>query len=125
MGPAPSRFDVAARLEGINKEFHTRICISQTVFKEAGERLCVRPIDEVTVKGRRAPVIIYEVLGAFGAGAGLEPSAPQKRLADLTRTAFEARIRDDKAVALELYRKALSEFPDDGVCEALVRRLAV
>ena len=46
--------NVAARLEGINKEFHTRICISHSVFKEAGERLCVRPIDDVTVKGRRS-----------------------------------------------------------------------
>ena len=45
--------NIAARLEGINKEFRTRICISHGVFKEAGERLCVRPIDDVTVKGRR------------------------------------------------------------------------
>ena len=45
--------NIAARLEGINKEFKTRVCISHAVFKEAGERLCVRPIDEVTVKGRR------------------------------------------------------------------------
>jgi len=36
--------NVAARLEGINKEFRTHICISHNVFKEAGERLCVRPI---------------------------------------------------------------------------------
>ena len=45
--------NVAARLEGTNKEFGTRICISHSVFKEAGDRLCVRPIADVTVKGRR------------------------------------------------------------------------
>ena len=115
--------NVAARLEGINKEFRTRICISHAVFKEAGERLCVRPIDEVTVKGRRSSITIYEVLGAFGADAGLEPAPEKQRLADLTRTAFAALIRDDKAAALELYRGVLSEFPDDGVCQALVRQL--
>jgi adenylate cyclase len=115
--------NVAARLEGINKEFRTRICISQATFREAGERLCVRPIDEVTVKGRRSAVTVYEVLGAFGAGGGLEPSAEQLRLADLTRAAFAALIRNDKAQALDLYRKALCEFPDDGVCQALARRL--
>jgi adenylate cyclase len=116
--------NVAARLEGLNKEFRTRICISHAVFKETGERLCVRPIDEVTVKGRRSSVTIYEVLGAFGADAGLEPAPEKLRLAELTRTAFAALIRDDKAAALELYRKALCEFPDDGVCQAMIRRLA-
>ncbi len=63
------------------------------------------------------------MLGAFGAGAELEPTDKQLRLAELTRTAFGALIRDDKVEALALYRKALSEFPNDGVCQALVRRL--
>ena len=42
----------------------------------------------------------------------------------MTRTAYATLIRDDKEAALELYRKALCEFPDDGVCQALIRRLA-
>ncbi|MEX2643464.1 MAG: adenylate/guanylate cyclase domain-containing protein, partial [Acetobacterales bacterium] len=58
--------NIAARLEGINKEYGTRICISHSVFKEAGERLCVRPIEDVAVKGRRALIPIYELVGAFG-----------------------------------------------------------
>ena len=65
--------NVAARLEGMNKEFRTTICISHATFREAGENLCVRPIDEVTVKGRRGLVPIYELLGAYGAGPELEP----------------------------------------------------
>jgi adenylate cyclase len=116
--------NVAARLEGVNKEFRTRICVSHAVFKETGERLCVRPIDEVTVKGRRSTIPIYEVLGAFGAGAELEPTPDKLRLADITRAAHGAMMRDDKAGALHLYRKALGEFPDDGVCQALAQRLA-
>ncbi len=59
--------NIAARLEGTNKEFHTRILISHSVFKEAGERLCVRPVDDVTVKGRRSKVPIYELMGVYGA----------------------------------------------------------
>jgi adenylate cyclase len=116
--------NVAARLEGLNKEFRTRICVSHAVFKETGERLCVRPIDEVSVKGRRATVTIYEVLGAFGAGPELEPTPDRLRLAELTRAAYAELIRDDKAKALKLYGKALAEFPDDGVCQALVQRLS-
>ena len=62
--------------------------------------------------------------GAFGAGAGLEPSDKQRRLAELTRSAYAALIGGDKSGALELYRKTLSEFPEDGVCRAMVGRLA-
>ena len=60
--------NIAARLEAINKEYGTRMCISHSVYRETGERLCVRPIDEVAVKGRRTKIAIYELLGAFGAG---------------------------------------------------------
>jgi adenylate cyclase len=50
-------------LEGINKELGTRICISKTVVREAGERLKLRALDEVTVKGRKSTVEVYELLG--------------------------------------------------------------
>jgi adenylate cyclase len=117
--------NVAARLEGVNKEYGTRICISHSVFQEAGERLCVRPIEDVTVKGRRGKVPIYELLGAYGAGPELEPDTATLRLARLTRLAHEALIERDFGSALSRYREILSEFPDDPVSRALVARLAV
>jgi len=115
--------NVAARLEGVNKEFGTRICISQSVYKEAGERLCVRPIDDVTVKGRRTRIPIFELLGVHGAGADLEPAPTAVRLAELTRLAYEALIRGELSQARERYQKVLCEFPDDAVAQALLKRL--
>ena len=115
--------NIAARLEGINKEFGTKICISHAVFKEAGERLCVRPIDEVAVKGRRGLIPIYEVLGAYGAGEELEPSPHVVRLAALTRLAHEAMIRGERDLALQRYRAVLCEFADDPVASTLLKRL--
>jgi len=117
--------NIAARLEGINKEFSTGICISHAVFKEAGERLCVRPIDEVAVKGRRGLVPVYELLGAYGAGEALEPDPDVLRLADLTRLAHEAMIREDNDLAIERYRAVLCAFPDDPVASVMLKRLAV
>lgn len=55
--------NVAARLEGINKELGTRICVSKTVVREAGEKLKLRALDEVTVKGRKSTVEVFELLG--------------------------------------------------------------
>jgi adenylate cyclase len=115
--------NIAARLEGLNKEFRTRVCISHSVFKEAGERLCVRPIDDVVVKGRRGKIAIYELVGVYGAGPELEPCAEALRLSRLTRSAYEALIRDDQGLALERYKKVLVEFPEDTVSSELVKRL--
>ncbi|TAJ40078.1 MAG: adenylate/guanylate cyclase domain-containing protein [Reyranella sp.] len=116
--------NVAARLEGINKEYGTRICISHSVFKEAGDRLCVRPIDDVAVKGRRAMIPIYEVMGGYGLGSEFEPDAATVRLCKLTRTAYEALVAQDNALALDRYRAILAEYPGDPVASEMARRLA-
>jgi adenylate cyclase len=116
--------NIASRLEGINKEFGTRICISHSVFKEAGERLCVRPIDDVAVKGRRSKIPIYELLGVFGADdPGLEPDPATVKLCKMTGLAYEALIKEDYVLAQRRYREILAEFPDDPVSSMLIRRL--
>jgi adenylate cyclase len=117
--------NIASRLEGINKEFGTRTCISHSVFKEAGERLCVRPIDDVTVKGRRSKIPIYELLGVFGADdPELEPDAATLELCRMTRLAYEALIKEDHTLAARRYREILARFPDDPVSSGLAKRLA-
>jgi adenylate cyclase len=115
--------NIAARLEGINKEYGTRLCISHCVFKEAGERLCVRPIDDVPVKGRRQKISIYELMGACEAGPELEPNPATSRLCRLTRLAHEALIHEDFVLALTRYCEILEEFPHDTVSRVLVGRL--
>ncbi len=116
--------NVASRLEGINKQYGTRICISHSVYKETGERLCVRPIADVVVKGRRASVPIYELLGAFGVGPDLEPDTDTVELCRLTRLAYEAAASGDRMLALERYRAILQVFPTDPVALEMARRLA-
>jgi adenylate cyclase len=116
--------NIASRLEGINKEYGTRICVSHSVFKEAGERLVVRPIDDVTVKGRRSKIPIYELVGALGAGPEFEPDAQAIELSRMTRLAYEALVKEDFALALDRYREILTQFPGDTVASELVGRLA-
>jgi adenylate cyclase len=116
--------NVAARLEGINKEYGTRITISHSVFKEAGERLCVRPIDDVAVRGRRAKIPIYELMGAYGLGSEFEPDQATVRLCLLTRTAYEALAAENISLALERYRAILADYPGDPVASEMAKRLA-
>jgi adenylate cyclase len=115
--------NIAARLEGINKEFGTRLCVSHNVFREAGERLCVRPIDDFMVKGRRGKIPIYELMGAFGAGAELEPDDATVRLCRLTRLAHAALVQENFVLALDRYHEIFVEFPHDTVARELIRRV--
>jgi class 3 adenylate cyclase len=54
--------NLAARLEGANKTYGTKSLITGTVEAKIREQFLCREIDLLTVKGKRQPVRIYEVL---------------------------------------------------------------
>ncbi len=115
--------NVAARLEGVNKDYGTRICVSHAVFRDAGERLCLRPLDEVQVKGRRSTVPIYELLGAKGAGLELEATEESEELARLSARALELKKQGDREGARQCLMQLLQRFPNDPVALTLLRML--
>jgi adenylate cyclase len=53
--------NLAARLEGLTKEFGIPLIISEYTAAELGERLALEPLGRVRVTGREAPVLIYTV----------------------------------------------------------------
>ncbi len=114
--------NLAARLEGVNKEFGTRICVSHAVYREAGERLWLRRIGVVTVKGRRADMQVYELLGTRGGDPALEASPDVQRLCRMTDHAYDAFERGEWAEAEERYRALANAFPDDWLARVMVLR---
>jgi adenylate cyclase len=114
--------NLAARLEGVNKEFGTAICVSHAVFREAGERLWLRRIGVVTVKGRRADMQVYELLGTRGGDPALEATPEVQRLCRLTDHAYEAFERSEWQEAEDCYRAIAQEFPDDRLARVMVLR---
>lgn len=54
--------NLAARLEGINKQYGTYICISENTRAAIGDAFAVRELDLIRVVGRSTPVLIYELL---------------------------------------------------------------
>lgn len=61
--------NLAARLEGVNKVFATRILISEATANRLDPALPIRAIATVAVVGRKEPVTIYEPLAQEEAGA--------------------------------------------------------
>jgi adenylate cyclase len=80
--------NLASRLEGVNKEFGTKIIVSEATYAPAKEQVEVRELALIKVKGKLQPVRIYELLGLKGE---VEPG----RL-ELARK-FEAALSDFRA----------------------------
>jgi PAS domain S-box-containing protein len=55
--------NLASRLEGASKQYGTDLIISENTYKEYADRLHVRELDFITVKGKSEPVKIYELVG--------------------------------------------------------------
>ncbi|MBI4145157.1 adenylate/guanylate cyclase domain-containing protein [Candidatus Woesearchaeota archaeon] len=53
--------NIASRLEGLTKEYGTKIIISEDTYKHVKDEFVCRKLDAVRVKGRMHPIIIYEL----------------------------------------------------------------
>jgi class 3 adenylate cyclase len=60
--------NIASRLQSVNKQFGSCICISDSVHAAVRSDVVVKPLGDVTVKGRSSKFPIYELLEIRGAG---------------------------------------------------------
>jgi adenylate cyclase len=96
--------NLGSRLEGANKAYGTRILLSERTRELAGDKISVREIDMIRVKGKTEPVRIFELTGMSGARpAGI--AAFEAGLA-----AYRARDWDGAEAA---FAAALTECPGD------------
>ncbi|MGV3741764.1 MAG: adenylate/guanylate cyclase domain-containing protein, partial [Burkholderiaceae bacterium] len=117
--------NVAARLEGLNKEMGTWICVSHNVYREAGHLLCLRPVDTVTVKGRKGELLVYELLGTREGDAEIAASAEQLLLCELTKEAYAEFVNGNYEDAATAYAGILERFPDDPVAQRMLEKSRV
>jgi adenylate cyclase len=54
--------NLGSRLEAINKEYVTNIVISEYTYGRVKDKVIVRELDNIRVKGKNKPVIIYELI---------------------------------------------------------------
>jgi adenylate cyclase len=64
--------NVAARVEGLNKELHTTLLITGETYAAVKDRVEVNDCGELKVKGRQHAVRVYEVLALTDAVEGLQ-----------------------------------------------------
>lgn len=99
--------NLGSRLEGTNKEYDTRIIISESTWQQVKEQVVCRRLGAVRVKGKRLPVGIYELRGVG------KPSASEAPVIELFEEAlrlFSTRKFEEAGVK---FREVLQAWPTD------------
>ncbi|MFL5320290.1 MAG: CHASE2 domain-containing protein [Myxococcaceae bacterium] len=109
--------NLAARLEGANKNYESVVMIGENTYVRAKDFIEVRELDRVRVAGKTQPVAVYELLALKGQ---LKPE--KRQLVTLYEQALalyrDARFEEAKKVLEE----ALTLEPADGPSKTLKKR---
>ncbi len=109
--------NIAARLEGANKEYGTTIIISESTYEQIKDVARVRELDQVRLLGRRKPIRIYEL-------RGMEPLAQieQDLIIDVFTLGLMAYRNRQWKEALKHFSRVLRYFPTDGPSRVYIKR---
>ena len=105
--------NLAARLEGVNKVYHSWILASETTWHmvdsgaHSGE-LVARPFDRVRVVGKEQPVQLYNILGFKS-----ELPAVELEMVDVFKGAIDAYLKRDFKKAEQIFLEANKVMPDE------------
>ncbi|MBL8922497.1 MAG: adenylate/guanylate cyclase domain-containing protein [Myxococcaceae bacterium] len=99
--------NLGSRLEGTNKEYDTRIIISEYTWQHVKDEVVCRRLGAVRVKGKRLPVGIYELRGIG------KPSASEAPVIALFEEALRLFTTRKFEEAGAKFREVLQAWPTD------------
>ena len=103
--------NLAARLEGVNKAYGTRILLTGDTATQFGPAVALRPVDRVRVKGKDIPVDIFT-------------PCDDPALIEATQHALDAYRAQDWPRATEAWATVRKLCPDDTVAAVFEARIA-
>ncbi|MBU0561018.1 MAG: adenylate/guanylate cyclase domain-containing protein [Bacteroidetes bacterium] len=113
--------NLASRLEGANKQYGTYLMISETTYEDVKEHFLVRELDNITVKGRTKPTVVYQLLGYKS-----DPFT-QAQYDSLQNYFTGLNLFKQKkfAEAKPLFITSLEDLPDDGPSKVYLDRCEI
>jgi adenylate cyclase len=101
--------NLAARLEGVNKQYQTHTMISQYTYEKAKESIEARELDSIRVVGKKEPVKIFELLGHKG-----EMEDHIRRILPHFKEGLNHYKNRRWEDGIDSFEKALNLYEDDG-----------
>jgi len=108
--------NLASRLEGITKQYHSKLVISEATYREVASQFVCRELDKIKVKGKNLPVNIYELLDVAAERPKYEALLQQF---DHAMAAYHSQ---DWQEAADRFAQILAIYPDDGPTQAFLER---
>lgn len=108
--------NLGSRLEGINKQYGTRIIISEFTYAHIKDQFVCREIDLVRVKGKALPVKIYELI------AEGTPKSEVKEKVDHFSKGYQLFHQREFNAAIEQFNITLQTDPNDYCSKLYIER---
>lgn len=109
--------NLTSRLEAANNVYGTQIIVSHDTYEQAKEQFHFRPLDVVTVKGKREFILLYELIGENG-----RTSPERIDMADEFSLGFDAYVGRQWEEAQEIFGAILQKFPNDAPAQIYYTR---
>lgn len=110
--------NLASRLEGVNKEYGTRLLMSEHTYRKVHDRVLSREMDLVVVMGKSEPVRIYELIAL----ADEVQTDATKKFLEFYHDGLEAYKKRAWKSAIDQFQQALSIRRDDIVSNLYIQR---
>ena len=108
--------NLASRLEGMTKQYRSRVIISESTYDQVADQFVAREVDRIRVKGKKQPVVIYELVAPISERDAYAPLLTQYNAAlDVYRS-------HNWREATEKFGELLAVYPDDGPTQVLLQR---
>ncbi len=101
--------NLAARLEGTNKMYNTKILISQSTLNALPANFVTRPVDVVAVKGKSFGIKIFELIGIEKDDYLTSVSQEEKEKANIFTKGFDLYLSQDFKNAIPFFEKLAQE----------------
>jgi len=110
--------NLASRLEGVNKEYGTRLLMSDNTYRRVHDKVLSREMDLVLVYGKTEPVRIYELIAL----ADEVQTDATKKFLEFYHSGLDAYKKRAWKSAIDQFQQALTIRRDDIVSNLYIQR---
>jgi len=108
--------NLASRLEGITKQYGTKVIISHSTYGHVKDKFTCREVDQVKVKGKLEPVKIYELICEG------QPNQIMAGVIEHFGKGYSCYYKKEWDQAIAAFNEALKISPEDGPSKVYIER---